>query len=100
MPKPRKRSNGHSEKERYEILFEDVNSKMDLVLEGLKDLTERMERVEHRLGTVEQRMEQMELRMDALEAAVSTHTKEIQRLQADVHVLPERFEEHLKAHAA
>ncbi|MBI3318935.1 MAG: hypothetical protein HYZ90_07365 [Candidatus Omnitrophica bacterium] len=106
MPRP-KGSSGPGKKERYEILFEEVSSKIDLVLDGLKGLTEQTERLEQRVGALEQRMERIELRvgaleqrMERLEVAISTHTKEIQQLQADVHVLTERFEEHLKAHAA
>lgn len=86
-------------KERYEVLFEEINSKMDLVLEGLKALREQVERLEFRVGRLEQLC-------DGFQTAIIANSNEIRRLQHDVQVLQhevakltERFEEHLKAHA-
>ena len=48
-------SDGKKRKERYEILFEDVNSKMDLVLEGYKEIDNKF---------VEAKRERQEIRND------------------------------------
>ncbi len=75
------------------------SSKLDLILEKVSDLPERLERVEFRLGRVEQDT-------SGFHTALISHSTEIQRLQHDVQKLQheiakltERFDVHQKEHA-
>ena len=90
---------GPVKKERYEILFEEINEKMDLVLEGFTALREQVERMEFRLGRVEQQT-------DSWGLSSVGHSNEIRRLQHDIQVLQheiaklrESLQDHLKVHA-
>ena len=103
MPRPpQKPSLGSGKKERYEILFEEVNSKMDLVLntlDGLKGLPQRVEGVEFRLGRIEQESSGFRLVIMTNCNELQRLQHDIQKLQHDVVKLTERIEIHEKLHA-
>ena len=56
MPRPKKAS-GSGEKERFEILLEEMRSQFKLVLESLSQLTERVDKLEHRVNRLEQKID-------------------------------------------
>ncbi len=89
---PRLKGKGEGEKERFEILLEEMRSQFKLVLESLSQLTERVEQLEHRVNRLEQKM-------DLFQSAFIGHSNDVQGLRRDVRALTERFEDHLKAHA-
>ena len=76
MPKPNKDSGG---KQRYEVLFEEVSSKMDLVLDTLKEmkaLPERMECMEFRLSRVEEELKLVKQAVFETASQLKLHQKE------------------------
>jgi len=52
------------------VLIEDLNSKMQLVLECVQVMAERMEKLENRMEKLENRMDGLEGRVSTLEFAV------------------------------
>lgn len=91
MPRA-KSSGGSSEKERFEVLLEEIRSQFKLVLESLSQLTERVEKLEHRVNRLEQKV-------DLFGSALLGHSNEVQGLRRDVRALTERFDIHQKEHA-
>ena len=72
------------------VLIEDLNSKMQLVLECVQVMAERMdklesrmEKLESRMEKLENRMEKLENRMDGLEGRVSTVEFAVRGLKDD-----------------
>lgn len=74
------------ERQRFEILLEEMRSQFRLVLEGLK--------------TLEHRMERLEQQVNLLQSAILTSSTDLQGLRRDVRSLTERFEAHIKEHAS
>ena len=88
MPKP-KRSQTSNEKERFEVLLEEIRSQLKLALDGITSLSERMDRLEHR-------MERLEQNVQLLQSAVLANSTDVQGLRRDMRNLTERFEEHVR----
>ena len=97
--RPPKASGGSSEKERFEVLLEEMRSQFRLVLESLSGLTGRVEAVEKRMERLEHRLERVEQKMELLQSALLGHSTDVQGLRRDVRSLTERFEIHQKEHA-
>ncbi len=91
MPRA-KSSGGSNEKERFEVLMEEMRAQFQIVIEGLTALKKQMERLEHRMEKVEQQV-------DLLQSALLGHSSEVSGLRRDVRGLTERFEIHQKEHA-
>lgn len=98
MPSPKKRPAGITERQRFEILWEEVQSQQKLILAGIAELKEGLERVEFRVGRLEQLC-------DGFPTAIIANSNELRRFQHDVQVLQhevakfgESLQEHLKAH--
>lgn len=85
-------SESPGEKERFEVLLEEMRSQFKLVLESLSQLTERVEQLEHRVNRMEQKL-------DLFGSALLGHSNEIQGLRRDVRALTERMEAHERLHA-
>ena len=66
-----------NERDRFEILLEDVNGKFDAVIEYVKDIPEIKERVTR----LEDKFDNVEMRTDVLESVVKEHSSEISALK-------------------
>ncbi len=97
MPKPRNPKDP-SEKERFEVLMEEMRSQFRIVIEGLTALTQRVERLEQRMESLEQRMERLQLDVRRLESAILANTTDVMDLRRELLKFTERFEEHEKLH--
>lgn len=96
MPRPKK----NGEKERSEVLLEEIRSQVAQLADGQSQLRGEMQQEFQRLRT------EMDGRFAIVEQAIKTHSQDIRQLQAavgelgrDVRSLTERFDLHQKAHA-
>lgn len=69
-----------TEKERFEILLEDMNSKIDLLVEGMMGTNDRLDRLEQRVGNIENIVS----KTPVLEVMVEDHEKRINVLEENV----------------
>ena len=52
---------------RFEVLLEDVQTKLKVIAEGQGAVDQRLEKIEGRLGGLETRFDKLEIRFDVLE---------------------------------
>jgi predicted nuclease with TOPRIM domain len=69
---------------RMGIAQEDIQHKLDLVVEGQQSLGERMDRLEGRMDGLGDRMDRVEVKVTALETKVDTLEKKLDGVAADL----------------
>lgn len=70
--------------QRIGIAEENIQHKLDLVVEGQQMLAERMDRMEGRLDGVELRLDRVEVKVDALEMKVDALDAKVDAIAADL----------------
>lgn len=98
MPRA-KSSGGSGEKERFEVLYEELRSQQKLILEQVSGLPERLERVEFRLGRIEQDTSTFPRAFIENSNELRRLQHDVQKLQHDIVKLTERFDIYQKEHA-
>jgi predicted nuclease with TOPRIM domain len=69
---------------RMGIVQEDIQHKLDLVVEGQQTLVGRMDRLEGRMDGIENRLDRVEMRVIAVEKKVDAVEKKVDAVAVDV----------------
>jgi predicted nuclease with TOPRIM domain len=71
------------------VLFENLNSKIELLAEGHGILNEKIDRLDTRVDRIETRMDRMETRMDSMETRMGSMETDVAHLKTEMSVVKE-----------
>src|SRR3989344_5731558 len=73
-----------TEKERFEVLLEEIQSEVHIIAEQSVAHTEKLETMDGRLGVVDGRLDRMEMRLDRMENDIAVIKLDIEFIKNDL----------------